>query len=133
MPDTAGGSITIKYTSQTYDDFHQLELASGQMTCSQPGVYDVTGRVQFNGAVNAFEDIVSLRLKRVRGGTATYYGQAEYTIVGTNANSRENLWCHAKVGLLIGDTLELEVQGWDATNKHTITSASFSGHLIRGV
>ena len=133
VPDTAGGPITISYTSRIYDDFVQLELASGRMTCSQLGVYDVTGRVQFNGAVDAFEDIISLRLKRVRGGTATYYGSAEYTLEKTNANSRQNLWCHAKVGLLLGDTLELEVQGWQANNKHTITSASFSGHLIRGV
>lgn len=124
---------SVIYTNSQYDDFTMVNINTGVMTCAHPGVYDVTACVQINGNATAFEDVVSLRLVRTRGSQITYYGVSSYTLQGGNANSRQTLWCHNKIGLLIDDTVEFQVVGWSATNKNTLVSATFSGTMVRGV
>jgi hypothetical protein len=133
----AGSTVdpyTLKYSYKLYDDFGQLVQTTGIVTATHTGVYNVTGAVTFKGDASAFNDIIRLRFKRVRGGVTTYYGVTEALLEGTNADARQTIYAHAKVGLLVGDTLSFEIEGWFyPLNTNSLTYAYFSGNLIRGV
>jgi len=124
---------TITYTSVIYDDFTQVVLGTGVYTCTRAGVYNCSAQVQFNGHASAFEDVVTLKFVRTRGGVDADFGAMDFRLEGTNANSRQVLQIDALIGVLGADTVKVVVAGWASGNMHTITRASFKGVLARGV